>query len=67
MRCPNCGSGSIGRVGAGQYYCWDCCVEFSLTGGGVRIFHVDAEGELIAQEPEDVSEHAGTSGLDARR
>lgn len=53
MRCPNCGSASIGRVGTEQYYCWDCCVEFNVAGSGVRIFQLDAEGELIAAEPEN--------------
>lgn len=48
MRCPNCTSRSIGRVGAEQYYCWDCCVEFSLARGGLRVYHLDADGELVA-------------------
>lgn len=48
MNCPNCMGRSIGRVGSEQYYCWDCCVEFNLGRGAVRIYHVDADGELIA-------------------
>lgn len=48
MRCPNCDSRSIGRVGSEQYYCWDCCVEFNTARGAVRIWHVDADGELVA-------------------
>lgn len=48
MQCPNCHSRSIGRVGAEQYYCWDCCVEFNLARGSVRVYHLDADGELIA-------------------
>lgn len=48
MRCPNCEGRSIGRVGSEQYYCWDCCVEFNLARGAIRIWHVDPEGELVA-------------------
>lgn len=53
IRCPLCQSRSIGRVGSEQYYCWDCCIEFAVTRGGVRLFRVDSEGELQALEPGD--------------
>ncbi|MGE5676051.1 MAG: hypothetical protein ACM3XM_19610 [Mycobacterium leprae] len=48
MRCPNCNGRCIGRVGSEQYYCWDCCVEFNVSRGAVRIYHLDADGELVA-------------------
>lgn len=48
MRCPNCSGRSIGRVGSEQYYCWDCCIEFNTGRGSIRIYHLDADGELIA-------------------
>jgi hypothetical protein len=48
VRCPNCAGRCIGRVGSEQYYCWDCCVEFNLGRGAVRIYHLDADGELLA-------------------
>lgn len=48
MRCPNCSGRCIGRVGSEQYYCWDCCVEFNVGRGAVRIYHLDADGELVA-------------------
>lgn len=40
-------------MGAEQYYCWDCCVEFNLSRGAVRIYYLDVEGELTAagEEP----------------
>ena len=44
MNCPNCGGRSIGRVGTAQYYCWECCIEFSLGRGGLRVYHLNAEG-----------------------
>ncbi|MCG0239665.1 MAG: hypothetical protein L6E13_10885 [Firmicutes bacterium] len=51
MRCPECGSRSVGRVGAEQYYCWDCCVEFRVVRGEVRVFYLDPDGELTAAGP----------------
>lgn len=48
MNCPNCNGRSIGRVGSEQYYCWDCCVEFKRASGGIRIWHLDPDGELVA-------------------
>jgi hypothetical protein len=48
VKCPNCGGRSIGRVGSEQYYCWDCCVEFNVGRGAVRVWHVDPDGELVA-------------------
>jgi transposase-like protein len=44
--CPVCGSRATGRVGIDQYYCWDCCVEWTEEGQGRRIYAVDEEGEL---------------------
>lgn len=48
LNCPGCGSRGIGKVGTDQYYCWDCCVEFSMTKKGIQIYEVDLEGELVA-------------------
>ncbi|MGE5590746.1 MAG: hypothetical protein ACM3ZA_09065 [Bacillota bacterium] len=48
MNCPRCNSRAVGRVGADQYYCWDCCVEFAVTKKGVQVFELDDEGELVA-------------------
>lgn len=44
--CPSCQGRNVGRVGTGQYYCWDCCIEFALSHKGVRMFRVEADGEL---------------------
>lgn len=46
--CPECGGRSLGKVGTDQYYCWDCCVEFSWLGPEIEIFEVDPEGTLIS-------------------
>ncbi|SDE59571.1 hypothetical protein [Sporomusa acidovorans] len=44
--CPVCGKRGIGKVGAGQYYCWDCCVEFVVRDQDLKIFNVEADGTL---------------------
>lgn len=48
MNCPQCGSRTTGKIGADQYYCWDCCVEFAVTRRGVQVFQVDDEGDLVS-------------------
>lgn len=56
MRCPSCAGRSIGRVGSEQYYCWDCCIEFNMGRGVIRIYHLDADGELIAAATQPAAE-----------
>lgn len=47
MTCPRCRSHRVGQVAAGQYYCGDCCIEFSPGADGTtQVFLVDEEGEL---------------------
>jgi hypothetical protein len=53
--CPVCGQRGIGKVGADQYYCWECCVEFVVKADQVEIFVIDDEGTLVAQTPIPVS------------
>jgi ribosomal protein L37AE/L43A len=59
MNCPACGSRATGRVGLEQYYCWDCCVEWTAGEGGVHIYALDEEGELMAFDPERGAEDHG--------
>jgi hypothetical protein len=40
----------IGKVGVGQYYCWDCCVEFTSQEDKVVIYDLAEDGSLIAWE-----------------
>lgn len=47
MDCPECHSRATGRIGAGEYYCWDCCIEFRVNETGTEIFALDEEGERI--------------------
>jgi hypothetical protein len=46
VTCPVCNKRGIGRVGSDQYYCWDCCVEFTRRGEDVKIFNVESDGSL---------------------
>jgi hypothetical protein len=48
--CPVCGKKMIGKVGAEQYYCWECCVEFSINGQEVQVFAVELDGTLTICE-----------------
>lgn len=49
--CPVCGRKSAGRVAADQYYCWDCCVEFTMKDEKVaHIFNVELDGSLSSME-----------------
>jgi ribosomal protein L37AE/L43A len=52
--CPACQGRNVGRVGTGQYYCWDCFIEFSVSHKGIRMFRVEPDGELSRIEPEGV-------------
>ena len=48
--CPVCGRRGIGKVGADQYYCWECCVEFMVRNQDVKIFNVEVDGTLTLYE-----------------
>lgn len=53
--CPKCGGRAIGRVGVGQFYCWDCCIEYVEGEQGTAIFALDEEGELTPLPPASTS------------
>ena len=46
LRCPSCQGRSVGKVGTGQYYCWDCFIEFAVSARGLRVYRVEVDGEL---------------------
>jgi len=49
--CPVCGRKSAGRVAVDQYYCWDCCVEFTMKEEKVsQVFNVELDGSLSSFE-----------------
>lgn len=50
MNCPVCGGRTIGKVGVGQFYCWDCCVEFTTQDDKIVIYDLAEDGSLVAWE-----------------
>jgi len=45
--CPVCHSRrAIGKVGSEQYFCWDCCVEFIVSGEEITVYNVEPDGTL---------------------
>ena len=48
MSCPVCSHRGIGKVGSGQYFCRECCVEFSVQGSNITVFTVEADGSLTS-------------------
>lgn len=59
--CPHCSARNVGRVGTGQYYCWDCFIEFSINQRGIRMYRVEPDGELSRME--DASAGQGMEGV----
>ncbi|MGI6145386.1 MAG: hypothetical protein GX092_00785 [Clostridia bacterium] len=47
VKCPVCGSRSVGKVGVEQYYCWDCYVEYQYHGNKARRYIVEEDGSLV--------------------
>lgn len=50
--CPLCQGRNVGKVGTGQFYCWECFIEFQMSHRGVRMYRVESDGELSKIEPE---------------
>ncbi|TGE37858.1 hypothetical protein E4K67_14240 [Desulfosporosinus fructosivorans] len=48
MNCPVCSGRAIGKVGVEQFYCWDCCVEFTTQTDKVVIYDLAEDGSLVA-------------------
>jgi len=45
--CPICNGRAIGRVGTDQFYCWDCFVEYNVSGNQVKIYDIAEDGSLV--------------------
>ena len=50
MDCPVCGGRTIGKIGVEQFYCWDCCVEFTTQSDKVVIYDLAEDGSIMAWE-----------------
>lgn len=49
LRCPNCRSHDLGRLGGNQFYCWHCFVELSVENDRiVSISQVEEDGTLTS-------------------
>ncbi|REE80992.1 hypothetical protein A8990_12038 [Paenibacillus taihuensis] len=46
MKCLNCNSNDIGKIGKQQYYCWNCCIEFTINGEKLDLFQVEKDGTV---------------------
>jgi hypothetical protein len=46
MKCPNCSSKDIGKIGVNQFYCWNCFIEMSLANGVINTHQVEEDGSL---------------------
>jgi hypothetical protein len=46
LRCPNCNSKDIGKIGTNQYYCWGCFIELNVSGDKMNVFQVEEDGTL---------------------
>jgi hypothetical protein len=46
LRCPNCNSKDIGKIGTNQYYCWGCFIELNIVGDKMNVFQVEEDGSL---------------------
>ena len=55
--CPACGGRGIGKIGIGQYYCQDCCVEFAVKGNQVKLYTVQDDGSVLQYQsaPEEIA------------
>lgn len=46
MKCINCNSIDIGKIGPRQYFCWNCCIEMSYAGDKLDVYQVEADGSV---------------------
>ncbi len=46
MKCPNCSSKDIGKIGSHQFYCWGCFIELTVNNGKMSVYQVEEDGTL---------------------
>jgi len=46
IKCPNCHSKDIGKIGSHQYYCWSCFIELTVHGEKMSAYQVEEDGTL---------------------
>lgn len=45
-KCPICAGRGFGKVGAGRYFCHECCLEFVRRYGGITAYCIENDGSL---------------------
>ncbi|MFB5662175.1 hypothetical protein [Alteribacillus sp. HJP-4] len=48
MICPYCKAKNTGKIGNDHHYCWECCVEWTVTDGEYSLFEVEEDGTLCS-------------------
>jgi hypothetical protein len=48
MRCPNCNSKDIGKIGNNQHYCWGCFIELTIVDDKLTLHQVEEDGSLTS-------------------
>jgi hypothetical protein len=46
LKCPNCRSIDVGKIGVNQYYCWNCFIELTISQGVIHTHQVEEDGTL---------------------
>ncbi len=46
IKCPNCHSKDIGKIGVNQFYCWSCFIEMTVASGLILTHQVEEDGSL---------------------
>lgn len=46
MKCINCNSIDIGKIGPRQYFCWNCCIEMNVVGDKLDVYQVEEDGSI---------------------
>jgi len=64
LRCPNCNSKDIGKIGSHQFYCWGCFIELTVNGDKMSVYQVEEDGTLSSLDDlffeEDMSQIQAT-------
>ncbi len=48
LKCPNCQSKDLGKIGINQYYCWNCFIELSIGQNIINSHQVEEDGTLTS-------------------
>lgn len=47
LRCPNCKSHDLGKIGVNQHYCWHCFIELVTKDETIlAVYQVEEDGSL---------------------